>query len=83
MILNWRLKTFSTNRTGRNILAFLAKVILDNMRIEMNTLIQSILFLSGTIAQLPDIRKVSINKKQKRSKVYGEAIERVKEIERT
>ena len=34
-----------------NILAFLAKEILNEESIEMNTLIQSILFLSGTIEQ--------------------------------
>lgn len=48
-----------------NILAFLAKEIFDDMPVEMNTLIQSILFLSGTIEQLPGYRKVKINKNVK------------------
>jgi len=51
--------------TFANLLAFLAKEILDDMCVEMNTLIQSILFLPGTIEQLPDYRKVSINKNEK------------------
>jgi len=51
--------------TFANLLAFLAKEILDGMCVEMNILIQSILFLSGTIEQLPDYRKVCINKNEK------------------
>ncbi|GAH59950.1 unnamed protein product, partial [marine sediment metagenome] len=51
--------------TFANLLVFLAKEILDNTPIEMNTLIQSILFLSGTIEHLPDRRKVYINKNEK------------------
>ncbi len=51
--------------TFANILAFLAKEILDDMHVEMSTLIQSILFLSGTIEQFPDYRKVYINKNEK------------------
>ncbi len=51
--------------TFANILAFLAKEILDEESIEMNTLIQSILFLSGTIEQSPDFRKVYINENKK------------------
>lgn len=51
--------------TFANLLVFLAKEILDNTPIEMNTLIQSILFLSGKIEHLPDRRKVYINKNEK------------------
>ena len=51
--------------TLANLLVFLAKEILDNTPIEMNTLIQSILFLSGKIEHLPDRRKVYINKNEK------------------
>ena len=51
--------------TFANLLAFLAKEILDDMHVEMSTLIQSILFLSGTIEQFPDYRKVYINKNEK------------------
>jgi transposase len=51
--------------TLANLLAFLAKVILDEAAIEMNTLIQSILFLSGRIEHLPGRRKVWINKNPK------------------
>lgn len=51
--------------TFANLLAFLAKEILDGVSVEMNTLIQSTLFLSGTIEQLPDHRKVCINKNEK------------------
>jgi len=51
--------------TLANLLAFLAKEILNESSIEMNTLIQSILFLSGTIEQLPDYRKVCINQNKK------------------
>ena len=54
--------------TFANILAFLAKEILNESSIEMNTLIQSILFLSGTIEQLPDYRKVCINQNKKDQK---------------
>ncbi len=66
--------------TFANILAFLAKVILDDMRIEMNTLIQSILFLSGTIEQLPDIRKVSINKNKKDPKFMANLSKGLKKL---
>lgn len=51
--------------TLANLLAFLAKVILEETAIEMNTLIQSILFLSGRIEHLPGRRKVWINKNPK------------------
>ncbi|GAF96806.1 unnamed protein product, partial [marine sediment metagenome] len=51
--------------TFANLLVFLAKEILDNTPIEMNTLIQSILFLFGRVEQLPDCRKVYINKNEK------------------
>ena len=51
--------------TLANILAFLARVILDNMHIEMNTLIQSILFLSGSIEHTPDIRKICLHENTK------------------
>jgi transposase len=51
--------------TFANLLVFLAKEILDNTPIEMNTLIQSILFLSGKIEHLPDRRKVYIDKNEK------------------
>ena len=51
--------------TFANILAFLAKEILDESSIEMNTLIQSILFLSGTIEQSSSYRKVYINENKK------------------
>ena len=54
--------------TFANLLVFLAKEILDNTPIEMNTLIQSILFLSGTIEQFPEYRKININKNEKDSK---------------
>jgi hypothetical protein len=48
-----------------NLLAFLAKEILDDMSDEMNTLVQSILFLPGTIEQFPDRREININKNDK------------------
>lgn len=51
--------------TFANLLVFLAKEILDNTPIEMNTLIQSILFLFGRIEHLPDRRKVYLNKNEK------------------
>ena len=51
--------------TLANLLVFLAKEVLDNTPIEMNTLIQSILFLFGKIEHLPDRRKVYINKNEK------------------
>jgi hypothetical protein len=51
-----------------NILAFLAKEILDGTPVEMNTLVQSILFLSGTIEHYPESRKIHINKNEKDSK---------------
>jgi transposase len=51
--------------TFANLLVFLAKEILDNTHIEMNTLIQSILFLFGKIEHLPDRRKVYISKNDK------------------
>ncbi len=51
--------------TLANLLVFLAKEILDHTPIEMNTLIQSILFLSGRIGHLPDRRKIVINKNEK------------------
>lgn len=51
--------------TLANIIVFLVKVILGGIAIEMNTLIQSILFLSGKIEHLPSRRKVYINKNKK------------------
>ena len=51
--------------TLANLLAFLAKEILEEESIEMNTLIQSIFFLSGTIEQYSSYRKVRLNKNQK------------------
>ncbi len=51
--------------TLANLLAFLAKEILDDTPMEMNTLIQSILFLPGRIEHLPNRRKVYINKNKK------------------
>ena len=51
--------------TLANLLVFLAKEILDHTPIEINTLIQSILFLSGRIEHLPDRRKIVINKNEK------------------
>ncbi|MCP4756689.1 MAG: hypothetical protein GY866_37985, partial [Proteobacteria bacterium] len=48
-----------------NLLAFLAKEILDDMSVEMNTLVQSILFLSGTVEQFPDRRRISIDRNEK------------------
>ena len=51
--------------TLANLLAFLAKVILDETAIEMNTLIQAILFLSGTLEHLPGRRKISFKKNPK------------------
>ncbi|ODS34370.1 MAG: hypothetical protein SCARUB_00501 [Candidatus Scalindua rubra] len=51
--------------TFANLLVFFVKEILDNTPIEMNTLIQSILFLFGKFEHLPDRRKVYINKNEK------------------
>ena len=51
--------------TLANLLAFLAKVILDQASIEMNTLIQSILFLPGRIEHLPSRRKVYVYRNKK------------------
>jgi transposase len=48
-----------------NLLAFLAREILDDGSLEMSTLVQSILFLSGTVEQLSDRRKVTINRNEK------------------
>jgi len=53
---------------------------LDNMNIEMNTLIQSILFLSGTIEQSPDLRKVSINTNTKDPKFMAEFSKGLKKL---
>jgi hypothetical protein len=66
--------------TLANILAFLARVILDNMHIEMNTLIQSILFLSGTLEQSPDLRKVYINANTKDPKFMAELSKGLKKL---
>jgi transposase len=66
--------------TLANILAFLAKVILDNMNIEMNTLIQSILFLSGTIEPRPDLRKVYINANRKDPQFMAELSKGLKKL---
>jgi hypothetical protein len=54
--------------TLANLLAFLAKEILDETAIEMNTLIQSILYLPGRIEHYPGRRKVYIKKNDKDSK---------------
>ena len=54
--------------TLANLLAFLAKEILDETAIEMNTLIQSILYLPGRIEHDPGRRKVYIKKNAKDSK---------------
>ncbi len=51
--------------TFANILAFFAKEFLGGVKIEMNTLIQSILFLPGTIEQHPNHRKVNIRMNKK------------------
>lgn len=51
--------------TLANLLAFLAKTVFDDTPIEMNTLIQSILFLSGSIEELPDRRKILLTKNEK------------------
>jgi len=51
--------------TLANLLAFLAKVILEDTPLEMNTLIQSILFLPGRIEHLPGRRKVYVNSNKK------------------
>jgi hypothetical protein len=51
--------------TLANLLAFLAKEILEDTPMEMNTLIQSILFLSGRIEHHPTRRKVYINPNKK------------------
>lgn len=48
-----------------NIFAFFIKKILDDQPIEMNTLVQSILFLSGTIIQTSTKRIVCLNMNQK------------------
>ena len=50
-----------------NLPAFLAREILDDMSLEMNTPAQSILFLSGTVEQFPDRRKVTISRNKKDS----------------
>jgi len=54
--------------TLANLLVFLAKEILDETAIEMNTLIQSILYLPGRIEHYPGRRKVYIKKNDKDSK---------------
>jgi len=51
--------------TLANLLAFLAKVILDETAIEMSTLIQSILYLPGRIEHHPGQRKVYLKKNNK------------------
>ena len=51
--------------TLANLLAFLAKEILDETAIEMNTLIQSILYLPGRIEHHPGRRKVYLKKNAK------------------
>ena len=55
----------SFRMTLANLLAFLTKVILGDAPMEMNTLIQSILFLSGRIEHLPGRRKVYIKRNKK------------------
>lgn len=54
--------------TLANLLAFLAKEILADASIQMNTLIQNILFLPGRIEYLPNHRKIYINKNNKNPK---------------
>lgn len=51
--------------TLANLIAFLAKEILEDTPMEMNSLIQSILFLSGRIEHHPHRRKVYINPNKK------------------
>jgi len=51
--------------TLANLLAFLAKEILDEATIEMNTLIQSILYLPGRIENDSGRRRVYIKKNEK------------------
>jgi transposase len=53
--------------TLANLLAFLAKVVLDDTPIEMNTLIQSIMFLPGRIEHLSGRRKIYLTKNKKDS----------------
>ena len=48
-----------------NTLAFFIKKILDDKPMEMNTLIQSVLFLDGKVKQTSDIRFVHIRPNQK------------------
>jgi hypothetical protein len=69
--------------TLANIMAFLVKVILGETAMEMNTLIQSILFLSGRIEHLPGRRKVYINKNKKDPEFMAklkEALTRLNEL---
>jgi len=66
--------------TLANILAFLARVILDNLHIEMNTLIQSILFLSGSVDQTSDIRKICLNENKKDPKFMAVLSKGLKEL---
>ncbi|MGH7492350.1 MAG: hypothetical protein ACREOO_08140 [bacterium] len=54
--------------TLANLLAFLAKEILDEDAIEMNTLVQSILYLPGRIEHDSERRKVYLKKNDKDSK---------------
>ncbi len=63
-----------------NLLAFLAKVILNDLVVEMNTLIQSILFLSGTVEQCPDVRRVCINHNKKEPKFMAMLSEGLKKL---
>jgi hypothetical protein len=51
--------------TLANLLAFFAQVILEEPSLEMNTLIQSTLFLSGRIEQHPGYRKIYLNSNKK------------------
>ncbi len=63
-----------------NLLAFLAKVILNDLVVEMNTLIQSILFLSGTVEQRPDFRRVCINHNKKEPEFMAMLSEGLKKL---
>jgi hypothetical protein len=63
-----------------NLLAFLAKVILNDLVVEMNTLIQSILFLSGTVEQRADVRRVCINHNKKEPKFMAMLSEGLKKM---
>ncbi len=69
--------------TLANILAFLTRIILDDMKIEMKTVIQSVLFLSGSIEHSSGIRKVSINENKKDPKfmaAFSKGLKKLNEL---